>query len=693
MVEDLDRRRGDPDVVGPYTLLGRLGSGGFGTVYAGRPTARADPLRLDDLVAVKVAHPQLVDLPDFQRRFAGEIRAVKRIRCDFVPQLVEAGSSDVPPWMATNLIPGLALDKLVRNCGPLPERAVWHLAAAFAEILGSIHAHEVVHRDIKPQNVLMVQDGPWIIDFSLVHLAELDHRTSSQVAMATYKYAAPEQLNALREASYPADVYALGATVLFAATGHPPYDGVAAPQVIRRVQTERPDLSGLPRGLYNLVSNCLLRTEGDRPTLDQVLAETDRRTGGIRRKGFSAALPPDMRALLAACYAEVAALTGEITPVPAVPLDVPEESGWGAGLGGDARQPPSVIRPLPVLERTAPPPTRAAPLLWSRRLGDWASAPPVVDGDLLVATCLDGSVTCLLTADGMPPSEHWDKSAYLGAAIHAAALLSPHGGASGTAYVGTAAGRVHALDLATRTSRVVVEAGAPIEGGLVAVRDRVFAVSADGRVHAIDPFSGARQVLADLGRPVTGSPAVTSDGRIVISDTAGVVHALDAGDGRPSWQARTDGLVLAAPVQSGTRLYIGGTDRVLRELGVADGREHARDTLPAPIHATPVAAGGTLYVAAADGTVRAYDTTHQGRIRIPRLWERSLGEEISGLATAMGRLFATVGCRVVEIDPVSEDRDRELRRLDCLIAAPPVLADGNCYITGLGGVIEGLSVI
>jgi serine/threonine protein kinase len=314
VVEKLNPRR-DPADIGPFKLLARLGVGGFGTVYAARRwNAPEDGLTLEDLVAVKVVHPHLADEPAFRARFKKEIAAIERVHCPFVPQLVDAGAEEDPPWLATNLIPGLSLDKVVRARGPLPERAVWHLAAALAEILSSIHAADVVHRDFKPQNVLLEPTGPWVIDFSLVHLAELDHQSSSQVAMATYKYAAPEQLHALRDAERPADVYALGATLLFAATGHPPFDAPNLAQVIQCVLNEKPDLSGLPASLHSLVAGCLQRSPQQRPTLDQMLKEVGRHTGGSRRDWFPGVLPWQVVTLLSAGHAEVRSLTGDTIP-------------------------------------------------------------------------------------------------------------------------------------------------------------------------------------------------------------------------------------------------------------------------------------------------------------------------------------------------------------------------------------------
>jgi len=693
IVERLKPR--DPADIGPFKLLARLGSGGFGTVYAASLSggSHEERITVDDLVAVKVVQEHIADVPDFRVRFAEEIEAISRVDCDFVPRLVQADAAGEPPWLATNLIPGLPLESVIRNCGPFPERAVWHLAAALAEIMRSIHASNVVHRDFKPANVLMMTNGPWVIDFSLVHLTELAHKSSSRVAMATYKYAAPEQLTGLWKAGFPADIYALGATLVFAATGHSPFDGANAAHVIHRVLTEGPDLSGLPRGLYDLVKPCLQRSPDQRPTLTEMLAETDRRTGGVRREGFPRILPPDVRAMLGSCHAEVARLTGEITPVPPVPLDAadPDDSPGAMMRAADR---PAVADAVSAANAVLPAEGSAvgsASVVWSRQLGDWACAPVVVDRDVLVTACLNGMVTARRVADGMPVGT-WDGPVRVGSAVHSGILVSPHGGLRGTAYVATASGRVHAIDMASGVDRVVAEADAPIEGSLVAIRNRVYGLSADGEVHVIDPFTDDWTFLARLGRAATGALGVTSDGKLLVADVDGVIHAIDAERGKTEWRLGTDGLVLATPVQSGARLYACGTDGVVRAIGILDGREHAQDRLEVPIHATPVAANGRLYVGAADGIVHAYDTAELGRVRMRRLWKFPLGDEIGGLGVSGGRLFVTAGCRVVELDAARGLWERELRRLPCLISAPPVVVAENCFIAGLGGIAECLAL-
>ena len=172
----------------------------------------------------------------------------------FTAAVVEADPEADLPWLATAYVrprrcPGWSL-----ACGPLPVSTVRWLAAGCAEALASIHGAGLVHRDLKPSNVLVAPDGPRVIDFGVARAAERMGRTTARGAVGTPAYMAPEQARDTREASVASDVYSLGATLLFAATGHPPYQGASVMDVLARLATEEPDLSGLPAELSELIT-------------------------------------------------------------------------------------------------------------------------------------------------------------------------------------------------------------------------------------------------------------------------------------------------------------------------------------------------------------------------------------------------------------------------------------------------------
>jgi hypothetical protein len=164
------------------------------------------------------------------------------------------------------------LSTLVRTCGPLPPPAVRWLAAGCAEALESIHGAGLMHRDLKPSNVLVSPDGPRVIDFGVARAAERIQLTVTRGAVGTPAYMAPEQARDTRQATMASDVFSLGATMLFAATGHAPYQGETVMDVLVRLATEPPDLSGLPDELADVVRACLQRDPRKRPNSAAVLA-------------------------------------------------------------------------------------------------------------------------------------------------------------------------------------------------------------------------------------------------------------------------------------------------------------------------------------------------------------------------------------------------------------------------------------
>jgi serine/threonine protein kinase len=259
-------RRWDPERIGPYVILGRLGAGAMGTVYLGRSAAGR-------LVAVKTIKVDLAEEAGFRNRFAQEVAAARRVSGFFTAAVADADPEADLPWLATAYVPAPSLARLVKACGPLPSTSVRWLAAGCAEALESIHGAGLVHRDLKPSNVLVAPDGPRVIDFGVARAAERMGVTTSRGAVGTPAYMAPEQARDTHQASAASDVYALGATLLFAATGHPPYQGDTVMDVLARLATEEPDLSGLPDELTGLVTACLRRVPRERPTSSAMLTQ------------------------------------------------------------------------------------------------------------------------------------------------------------------------------------------------------------------------------------------------------------------------------------------------------------------------------------------------------------------------------------------------------------------------------------
>jgi hypothetical protein len=252
-------RRWDPERIGPYSIIGKLGAGAMGQVFLARSTAGR-------LVAVKTIRVELAEEAGFRARFAREVAAASRVSGVFTAAVIEADPEADLPWVATAYIPAPSLSTLVKRSGPLPVPAVRWLAAGCAEALQSIHGAGLLHRDVKPSNVLVAPDGPRVIDFGIARAAERIQLTATRGASGTPAYMAPEQARDATQASPASDVFSLGAALVYAATGHAPYEGETVMDILVRLATEPPDLSGLPAELMDLIAPCLERVPRDRPT-------------------------------------------------------------------------------------------------------------------------------------------------------------------------------------------------------------------------------------------------------------------------------------------------------------------------------------------------------------------------------------------------------------------------------------------
>jgi hypothetical protein len=277
-------RRWDPEQVGGFVLLGRLGAGAMGQVYLGRSAAGR-------LVAVKTIKSELAEEPDFRTRFGQEVAAARRVSGAFTAAVIAADSEADVPWLATVYVPAPSLSQLVRACGPIPAPAVRWLMAGCAEALEAIHGVGLVHRDLKPSNVLVSPDGPRVIDFGVARAAERIQLTVTRGSIGTPAYMAPEQARDTRQATSASDIFSLGATMVFAATGHAPYQGETVMDVLVRLATEPPDLTGLPAELAGVIGACLERDPRSRPASASIVARVAPDVAASGELG-SAPLPP-----------------------------------------------------------------------------------------------------------------------------------------------------------------------------------------------------------------------------------------------------------------------------------------------------------------------------------------------------------------------------------------------------------------
>ncbi|HZF88969.1 serine/threonine-protein kinase [Streptomyces sp.] len=263
---------GDPERVGVYRLLGRLGAGGMGQVYL----ARSDRGRT---VAVKLVREELAAQEEFRGRFRQEVRAARRVGGHWTAPVLDADTEAAVPWVATGYVAGPSLQQVVgHDHGPLPERSVRILAAGLAHALKDIHAAGIVHRDLKPSNVLLTIDGPRVIDFGIARALETvtdGGLTRTGALVGSPGFMAPEQVRGDR-VTPACDVFCLGSVLAYAATGALPFGGAdsGVHALMFRIAQEEPDLERVPEGIADLVRDCLRKDPAARPTLDHVLERT-----------------------------------------------------------------------------------------------------------------------------------------------------------------------------------------------------------------------------------------------------------------------------------------------------------------------------------------------------------------------------------------------------------------------------------
>jgi serine/threonine protein kinase len=247
----------DPKTIGPYQLLGVLGSGGMGRVYLGAS-------RTGRRVAIKVIRPDLAEDPTFRDRFTREVAAAGRVSPLFTALVVDSDTEAAAPWLATTYIEGVSLDRRVLDDGAMSIDDVLSLAAGLGEALTSIHTVGLVHRDLKPSNILLNDSGPHIIDFGLALGSEQTRLTTSRV-VGTPAYMAPERLRG-EAAGPPSDIFSLGATLVFAATGRDLVDDASVYEQVLQIAEGRFTLTDVPSRLRALVVRCVSFQPEDRPT-------------------------------------------------------------------------------------------------------------------------------------------------------------------------------------------------------------------------------------------------------------------------------------------------------------------------------------------------------------------------------------------------------------------------------------------
>jgi serine/threonine protein kinase len=324
---------GDPASLGQYEVVGRLGAGGQGAVFLGRSSSGGQ-------VAIKLLHDQMNADPSARTRFAREVEAAQRVSPFCTARVLDHDLHGRPPFIISEYIDGPPLFDVVMQEGPFAGAALERLAIGTATALAAIHEAGIVHRDFKPNNVLLASDGPRVVDFGIARSVNSQQSsvTATGMVVGTPGYLAPEQLTG--EPLTPAvDIFAWGATMVFAATGHSPFEAETLPVIINRILNEEPDLSRLTGTMRELVGAALTKNPRGRPAAHQLLLR----------------------------------LLGHVGATPGPAADREDLLGKGTQIASQLPPPPPIATPPPVMHQG--PQTPNPPMMYQ---GPQTPNPPVM---------------------------------------------------------------------------------------------------------------------------------------------------------------------------------------------------------------------------------------------------------------------------------------------------------------------------
>ncbi|WP_328742580.1 PQQ-binding-like beta-propeller repeat protein [Streptomyces caniferus] len=664
-----------PEYAGQYRLEARLGSGGMGVVHLARSSSGL-------LLAVKVIHAEFAQDPEFRGRFRQEVAAARRVSGAFTAPVVDADPDAERPWMATLHIPGPTLSDHVKRNGPLAVAEVRRLAAGLAEALRDIHRAGVVHRDLKPGNVLLAADGPKVIDFGISRPSDSEMRTETGKLIGTPPFMAPEQFQRPREVGPAADVFALGSVLVHAATGSGPFDSESPYIVAYQVVHDEADLAGVPPELVPLVESCLAKAPADRPTPGALMELL--RTGPQHDAPLGAALPvgllPD--GLLPGGVSPDAAAASGVAPggavrdgeVPAV--RIPEQrqpEPRPSGQRQPEQLPPGHLPPghVPSVRAEAAPPRAEtthvrAPVPVENLVEDLAESP----------------------ADAGPPA-------------------APKGPAA-PAEPGTPAGPRRPARSRTRRWPLWAALALVVTGVGAYAGVQALAPGGNGEDPALQTrpsqsgradFRPWRTTLVERPKGHDGEmPFCTAGSGAVFCGQSGIPAArLDPGTGHPAWRrtdSRAQGKDAAKsaasptpPVLSGGLLYVFSRDG--KQLSALDPSTHGKGAtrwtkdVSGYEGATRIV-GNRILLTAADGTVTALDSaTHRQR------WHKRFPGHHLPLFSSFGDAHTAyaaegtpdgTGTQLTAIDPAG-GKVRWSRRLPGTLAPAGTGTSGALYLT------------
>ncbi|MER5906858.1 serine/threonine-protein kinase [Streptomyces mirabilis] len=630
MVDQLTQH--DPRRIGPFEVLGRLGAGGMGLVYLARSASGRR-------VAIKTVRTELAEDQLFRVRFTREVEAARAVSGFYTAAVVDADPRAAVPWLATAYVPAPSLEEIVNECGPMPAQAVRWLAAGVAEALQSIHGAGLVHRDLKPSNVLVVEDGPRVIDFGIASGVSNTRLTMTNVAVGTPAYMSPEQAKDSRSVTGASDVFSLGSMLVFAATGHAPFHGANPVETVFMLLREGPDLEGLPDELRPLIESCMQMEATGRPNPADLQAQLAPHLfgSGSDDSGTASAWLPERAVGL------IESRRGGRPPVK------PPSSGGRSGGGRPALPPPPSHAPVPV----------GAPDSGPVRLA--GGQVPIGPGPR-VADARAAAVKA-------PPPE----------AGLAASWSRPRVGVNGADPAPSVA-PPPAPDSPSGWRPWRFRMSNDVWGTPSVAGDLVYVTSFE--VHALDVATGRRRFKT---RDVAWSMAV-ADGRIHASDGP-TLFALNAREGADLWRLSTDAWVYSLKADRGT-VITGTRGGGVQAWEASNGQKlweitGAQTDFESP-EAGPAVHDGTVYVWK-DARLRALEA-RTGEER----WSYPIGDAAScgGVPVRItsapdGYVYISAGTRVLAVD-VAGGHVRWHFEAPAVFLSPPTFVPGPA-VTG-GGV-------
>ncbi len=671
----------DPRTVGEFRLRARLGAGGMGQVFLGTsPAGRA--------VAVKVIHSELSRDPDFIRRFRSEVSAAQRVSGVYTAPVLAAGVDDTPPWLATAFVPGPSLAELAQRSGPLPVPAVWRLAAGLAEALRAIHAAGLVHRDLKPGNVLLAPDGPRVIDFGIVRVAADTRLTTAGAIVGTPAFMSPEQVNG--QPTGPAsDVFSLGSVLAFAATGTSPFSagpGASSASVMYRIVHAEPDLARVPGDVLELITACLAKDPARRPDPGQVAACGSRAAEGLGLPA-TAFWPDDVAAVIQAQQAGLSAQMQAlevITPHAGGPSGAPGAAPYGyAG----STHPGTSARSYP----GGPPSPPPSPL---SSHGGGTSRRRLLIGAGTAGIAIAGGVAgWALTSGSSGPKASGSTP---GAATGSAAASPPAGTA--TSAAATPASTAAPAQYAAAPGKLVWQfpTNQVVDSDPTVANGILYTGSHDGHFYALDAATGKR-IWATAMPAVAALPTVDS-GIVAVAAFVTGFWALDAAAGKIAWSiAKAEGSAgfISDWAAGGGKIYLGAApnDIVITVLDARRGRQlttFRNDPDGYNVKAMTYA-DGLIYVMTISGKLQALDAT-TGATK----WSTRLVDEFTTIGTGVvvGGGVILVGAQspgVLYALDAASGTGMWTYPINADLGGDPVYLGGYVYIVDSAGMLHALS--